>query len=124
MEWANGNYSMSLPESRDKFIRMLSNDGFVERSMHVLELAIALGLRADQRTDTRVEGESQKDIAKVGQFDPDGVFAEIIMDRYGSLEERVRVQRVMEHAMWGLDRIRENFEASRTLDLAGLVDAR
>lgn len=122
MEWTSSSASMQLPTSKEQFIKMLIDTGAVEKSMHALELAIALGLRAQARTKHRVEDDPARDIAKAALFDPEGILTEVILEHYGDEPENVRLQRVMEHAMWGIEFIQSHYAENRTLDLKSLLE--
>jgi hypothetical protein len=119
MTWVNPNNSIKISTAQDDFVKSLIRDRFAEKNVHILELAIALGLRRNVRE--KLVPPTQ-DSAKVGQFDPEGVLEVVIMARYGNLSETERLKTVQEHAAAGLTILSELVQESNgLLDVESLL---
>lgn len=105
MTWAAGTHTIQLNEDSAAFIQDVVKRGLAEQNVHILELAVAMGIRRNERTPIKAP---KKDVSKVGQFDPAGFFTSIIMENYGDLSEGERVRAVAEHAEAGLARIQDH----------------
>jgi hypothetical protein len=118
MSWAHGSQTIKVNHLQADFVRLLVREGYATNGMHVLELAVALGLRKNLRQPVEAP---LTDLAKVGQFDPEGMLTEAILHKYGRLPEGERLVAVMEHASAGLERIKDRFEQTDAMDLAALL---
>lgn len=100
--WAAGTHTIQLSEDSAVFIQDVVKRGLAEQNVHILELAVALGLRRNERRS--IDG-PKKDVSKVGQFDPAGFFTSLILERYPKLPEGDRVRAIAEHAEAGIEAI-------------------
>lgn len=123
MSWVDTAKIITIPESLNEFVKMTVREGFAVNQTQVVELAIGIALRGDLRTDPSTYDEGLEDAVKVGQMDPDDVLTEAILHRYGDLAEGDRLKRVQAHAIAGLEKLREHFEAERNLNPREIVEA-
>lgn len=123
MTWAKGTGTITIPEPLNDFVTMLVEEGFAPSNMHVIELALGVGLRKDIRRDPGTYEGDLHDAAKVGQMDPDGVLTEAILHRYGDLADGDRLKRVEGHLVAGLEELRSHFQAEQGLDPDAVVSS-
>lgn len=123
MSWVDTAKIVTIPKELNDFARMAVDEGFAPNQTQVIEMAIGIGLREDLSSDpSEYEGELE-DAVKVGQMDPDDVLTEAILHRYGDLAEGDRLKRVQGHAVAGLEKLREHFEAERNLNPHQIADS-
>jgi len=118
MSWAHGSQTIKVNHLQADFVRLLVREGYATNGMHVLELAVAVGLRKNLRLPVEPP---LTDLAKVGQFDPEGMLTEAILHKYSAVSEGERLAAVMEHAGAGLERIKSLFEKTGAMDLEALL---
>lgn len=107
--------TFSASDVAKKMMKELNSKLLFKEQRDVWMLGAALGIAAGKM----VEESKRETFQNVNSLDPDGVFAAIMIGLYSTMTPEERVNRLVDHAEWGIREI-YRMDKNGTLDFSKL----
>jgi hypothetical protein len=106
-------------EATKKKMKQLVDRGLFKEQRDVWRLGAALGISKRQPRDR--EEKKRDTFQNINSLDPDGIFAAIMLGLYPDMTPEERINKLVDHAEWGIDEIFHQSDVG-TLDFASFAE--